>query len=312
MRSATKLQMQLGEIDIANIRLDHRSRDDIPQLLRGLQYLYTDEQLRAAIFEVLARLTPPTINAEMGRPGMALWKIFVMGSLRLGLNCDFDRLQELVNNHRTIRQMLGHGFTDDDLTYQLQTLKDNVQLFTPEILDEINQVVVKAGHRLKKKESLAARCDSFVVETNVHYPTDINLLLDAMRKTITLTADYARMTGLGGWRQSVYNYRQVKRAHRKTQKMKRSSSRDALKKAQRQQEIDKAHRDYVSVAGQFIRKSRQTLAEVADQDLAAMAKALEIQSYIQHAERQMEQIERRVIDGEPIPHNPLCQDSCRL
>ena len=107
MRSASKLQMQLGEIDIANIRLDHRSRDDIPQLLRGLQYLSTDETLRAAIFKVLSHLTPPTIKAEMGRPGMALWKIFVMGSLRLGLNCDFDRLQEMVNNHRTIRQMLG-------------------------------------------------------------------------------------------------------------------------------------------------------------------------------------------------------------
>ena len=53
-----------------------------------------------------------------------------MGSLRLNLNCDYDRLLELVNNHRTIRQMLGHGFTDDDLTYHLQTLKDNVQLFT--------------------------------------------------------------------------------------------------------------------------------------------------------------------------------------
>lgn len=304
MRSATKLQLQLGEIDIANIRLDPRSRDDIPELLRGLQYLYTDKQLRAEIFEVLARLTPPTINAEMGRPGMALWKIFVMGSLRLNLNCDYDRLQELVNNHKTIRQMLGHGFTDDDLTYHLQTLKDNVQLFTPEILDEINQVVVKAGHQLKKKESLAARCDSFVVETNVHYPTDINLLLDAMRKTIKLTADYARMTGLDGWRQSVYNVRQVKRVHRKTQKMKRSSSRDAIKKAKRQQEIVKAHRDYVTLAGQFIRKSRQTLAtEVADMSLTAMAKALEIQTYINHAERQMEQIDRRVIHGETIPHN---------
>jgi len=304
MRSASKLQLQLGEIDIANIRLDHRSRDDIPQLLRGLQYLYTDETLRAAIFAVLAKLTPPTINAEMGRPGMALWKIFVMGTLRLGLNCDFDRLQELVNNHRTIRQMLGHGFTDDDLSYHLQTLKDNVQLFTPEILDEINQVVVKAGHRLKKKESLAARCDSFVVETHVHYPTDINLLLDAMRKTIKLTADYARMTGIGGWRQSVYNYRQVKRAHRRTQKMKRSSSRDALKKAKRQQEIVKAHRDYVSLARQFVRKSQQTLAtEVADMSLPAMAKSLEIQTYIQHAQRQMEQIERRVMHGETIPHH---------
>ena len=142
-----------------------------------------------------------------------------------------------------------------------------------------------------------------MVETNVHYPTDIYLLLDAMRKTITLTADYARVTGLGGWRQSVYNYRQVKRAHRKTQKMKRSSSRDALKKAKRQQEIVKAHRDYLSVAGQFVRKSRQTLAaEAVDMGLPTLAKAVEIQTYIQHAERQMEQIDRRVIHGETIPH----------
>ena len=303
MRSATKLQMQLGEIDIADIRLDHRSRDDIPELLRGLQYLYTDKALRAEIFAVLAKLTPPTTNPEMGRPGMVLWKIFVMGSLRLNLNCDFDRLQDLVNNHKTIRQMLGHGFTDDDRSYHLQTLKDNVQLFTPKILDEINQLVVKAGHRLKKKESLAARCDSFVVETNVHYPTDINLLLDALRKTIKLTADYARMTGLDGWRQGAYNCRQVKRAHRRTQKMKRSTSRDALKKAQRQQEIVKAHRDYVVLARQFVCKSQQTLAaEVVDVGLAALAKAVEIQTYIDHAERQMEQIERRVMHGETIPH----------
>ncbi len=303
MRSATKLQMQLGEIDIANIRLDPRSRDDIPQLLRGLQYLYTEKTLRAEIFAVLARLTPQTINPEMGRPGMALWKIFVMGSLRLNLNCDYDRLQELVNNHKTIRQMLGHGFTDDDLTYHLQTLKDNVQLFTPEILDEINQVVVQAGHQLKKKESLAARCDSFVVETNVHYPTDINLLLDALRKTIMLTADYARMTGIGGWRQSGYNARQVKKAHRKTQQMKRSFFRDGVKKANRRAEIVKAHRDYLEMARQFIRKSRQTLAtEVVDMGLTAMAKALEIQTYIHHAQRQMDQIERRVIHGETIAH----------
>lgn len=64
MRTATKLQLQLGEIDIANIRLDPGSRDDIPQLLRGLQYLYTDKKLRAEIFEVLAELTPETINPD--------------------------------------------------------------------------------------------------------------------------------------------------------------------------------------------------------------------------------------------------------
>ena len=295
--------MQLGELDIANIRLDPRSRDDIPQLLRGLQYLYTDKKLREKIFEVLAKLTPESVNPETGRPGMDGWKILVMGSLRLNLNCDYDRLQELVNNHKTIRQMLGHGFTDDDLTYQLQTLKDNVQLFTPEILDEINQVVVEAGHRLKKKESLAARCDSFVVETNVHYPTDINLLLDAVRKISTLTADYARMTGLGGWRQSVYHCRQVKQAHRQAQKMKRSSSKDPAKKEKRLSQIIQAHRDYVDLGRRLVAKSATTLATtVVDPDWIVRIKVLEIRGFIGHAQRQMDQIERRVIGGEAIPH----------
>ncbi len=46
-------------------------------------------------------------------------------------------------------------------------------------------MVVRAGLKLKKKDCLKGRCDSFVVETNVHYSTDINLLFDAMRKTCT-------------------------------------------------------------------------------------------------------------------------------
>jgi len=43
MRTTTQPQLQLGEIDIANIKIDPRSRDDIPQLLKGLQYLYSDK-----------------------------------------------------------------------------------------------------------------------------------------------------------------------------------------------------------------------------------------------------------------------------
>ncbi len=90
---------------------------------------------------------------ELGRPGMELWNILVMGTLRLNLNCDYDRLLELVNQHKTIRQMLGHGLVDDDETYSLQTIRDNVQKFTPQVLDEINQIVVRAGQSLKKKKS---------------------------------------------------------------------------------------------------------------------------------------------------------------
>ena len=57
----------------------------------------------------------------------------------------------MVNEHRTIRQMLGHGLEDDRERYHVQTLKDNVSLLTPQIVDRINQVVVQAGHLLGKK-----------------------------------------------------------------------------------------------------------------------------------------------------------------
>jgi hypothetical protein len=85
---------------------------------------------------------------------MDLWKILVMGTIRLNCNWDYDKLQEMVNNHKTLRQMLGHGMMDDDITYPLQTLKDNVRLLTPDILDKINTLVVKEGHKLLMKKKL--------------------------------------------------------------------------------------------------------------------------------------------------------------
>ena len=41
MRNVINPQLMLDEVDIGAIRLDPKSRDDIPQLLRGLQHIYT-------------------------------------------------------------------------------------------------------------------------------------------------------------------------------------------------------------------------------------------------------------------------------
>ena len=151
-RCVQELQIELGELAIADIQLDIRSRDDIPQILRGLQYIYTTPTVRHAIFALLEKQVAPHVSHTNGRPGMALWKLLVMGILRLDLNCDYDRLLELVNHHDTLRQMLGHAERFDKYEYSLQTLKDNVSLLTPQLLEEINQIVVNAGHALVKKK----------------------------------------------------------------------------------------------------------------------------------------------------------------
>ena len=111
---------------------------------------------------------------------MALWRILVMGVLKQGLGC--DRVQELANQHRTVREFLGHGAFAQDEVYQLQTIMDN----GPSV--DTGAAVGGRGSRggewasvagKKPGEPLRGRCD--VVETNVHYPTDVGLLWDAMR-----------------------------------------------------------------------------------------------------------------------------------
>ena len=177
MRQTRKSQLALGEARIEDIKLNHKSRDDIPAVLLGLQHLYSNEETREKLFSLLEEHILPGTNRNVGRPGMELWRVLVMGVLKQGLGCDFDRLQELVNEHRTVREFLGHGAFSQDETYELQTIIDNVYLLTPELLSEIGRLVVESGHTVARKkpgEALRGRCDSFVVETDVHYPTDVN------------------------------------------------------------------------------------------------------------------------------------------
>ena len=157
MRKIIEPQMQFGQVDISEITFDLRSRDEIPKLLMGLQYIYCTPDIREQVFKILEEMVPEGTDANNGRPGMLLWKIFVLGTIRLNCNWDYDKLKEISDNHRTLRLMLGHIAWEDEYRYPIQTIKDNVSLFTPEILDKINQVVVKSGHNLVKKKRKSTR-----------------------------------------------------------------------------------------------------------------------------------------------------------
>ncbi len=46
------------------------------------------------------------IDTNTGRPGVTLWNILVLATVKLGTNCDDDRLQELANHHLILRQIV--------------------------------------------------------------------------------------------------------------------------------------------------------------------------------------------------------------
>jgi hypothetical protein len=105
MRHHVQSQPDLQITPIEKIRLPLKSRDELPPILAGLQWLWMHPPLKAEIFALLEAKILAGKKAT-GRIGMDLWQILVLGVVRLGLDADWDRLEDLANHHTLIRQML--------------------------------------------------------------------------------------------------------------------------------------------------------------------------------------------------------------
>ncbi len=109
MRPPLNPPVDLGApVDIGSIRLNPPSRDDIPAWLIGLQPLSRHPDWRARLF---AGREAAGVDRHPGRPGRDRWQILVMAPIQPGGGGDWDRWQELVTEHRTIREFLGHGLS---------------------------------------------------------------------------------------------------------------------------------------------------------------------------------------------------------
>ena len=103
-------------LPIDEVRLNLECRDEIIPILRALQHVYGD----AAVRRELLALVGKDVNGETGRKhdrrGMNYWEITVLAAARLGCNLDYDKLQDLAENHRSLRQIMGIGSWQDDVT----------------------------------------------------------------------------------------------------------------------------------------------------------------------------------------------------
>jgi UDP-2,3-diacylglucosamine pyrophosphatase LpxH len=140
----------------------------------------------------------------------------------------------------------------------------------------------------------------------VHYPTDINILFDAMRKVMTLTAKQCETNQIPGWRQHRYHIRQIKKSQRIAQLTKRGGGKTDEAKARKQSKIIEAHQQFIDLSQVYLTRANQSLKTLNNIGLVNMTdnlQLLEIEQYIQDAERQIDQIKRRIIHGDTIPHS---------
>jgi transposase, IS5 family len=303
MRHSFQHQPDLQITPIEKIRLPLKSRDELPPILAGLQWIWMHPTLKA---EILALLDAQILAGKQrtGRTGMDLWQILVLGVVRLGLDADWDRMEHIANYDTLVRQMLGlpaAPWDDEAKMFGHQTLRDNVALLDEELLQAINARIAAAGREVFAKKAgaplaaLELKADSYVLETDVHFPTDLSLLWDAGRKCVDLIEGY-RASGyaLPGWRKFKDWRRQLKNLQRRTRQI---VDRGGPNKETR---VRQAVREYLTVGRAISGKVQQSLLELCD--LATCAARWEKLAYFHGMlDKHLDLVERRLLNGETIP-----------
>lgn len=303
MRKKFNQEHNLDAILIADVKLDTRSRHQLPQLLAGLQYILVTPQLNKEVFEILEKKILSG-KKSTGRLGMTLWEVLVLGAMRLNLDSDYDSLQDLSNHHDNVRAILGvhtKQVFGAGKYYELQTIKDNVALLDEKTLQAISEVVVKAGHKLKKKEDqdieFNLKTDSYAVESNIHFPTDINLLWDSGRKCLDTVKIVDKKIGLKGWRKLRIWNRKLKNSYRKVADIHRKKGKGYKAR------ISKATVEYLLIARELNERILESVKELrASADILALIYEQVLTYYQGMLCKHIDLVERRILKGEKIPH----------
>lgn len=153
------------------------------------------------------------------------------------------------------------------------------------------------------KKKLHVKCDSFVLETNIHFPTDSSLLYDAIRKTIKLSADLCQKYDVIGWRQKNYNIKKIKSICTQINRIKKSNPRKPEMILSKEQKLKKAYKKLIKKSKDFIEKSTFFM-NILRNDFLVDEKSFEpINNFISYSDLLIEQIIRRVFENEKIPHD---------
>jgi transposase, IS5 family len=304
MRLALQEQPRLDCPPVEAVQLNVNCRDEIIPILRALQHLYGQASLRGEILELVGTDVNGHSSPDRGRTGMSYWTITVLAAVRLGCNLDYDKLQDLAEQHRNLRLMMGIGDWQDETDFDWRRIRDNVCLLRPVTLEKINHVIVGAGHKLAPEAIERVRGDTFVVETNIHHPTESSLIKDGLGKVATLAAAVAEAHGLPGWRQHEHLLHKVKRIVRNLHRVSRAKSQGADR-------LKPGYRRLLALAEELLERARQLLRTLRfrpeGEGIDWLGEGLagpheELWHYLQLTQKVCGTARRRVLLGETVPN----------
>jgi IS5 family transposase len=302
VRVAFQEQPRLDCPPVDALSLNTNCRDEIIPILRALQHVYADAPLRTKLLRLVGKDVNTVSSPDEGRTGLSYWTISVLAAVRLGCNLDYDKLQDLAEQHRNLRLMMGIGDWEDQTDFDWRRIRDNICLLRPATLEKINHLIVDAGHQLAPDAVKAVRGDTFVVETNIHYPTESSLIKDGLGKVVTLASELAKVHGLSGWRQHEHLLHKVR-------VVVRNISRAARAKCRGADRLKPGYRRLLTLAEDLTQRARQLLRTLRFQPKGKgidwlgeglAGRPEELWHFLQLTEKVCDTARRRVLLGEAV------------
>ena len=174
MIEARRQQLHFGEGLIAEEVSDLRE-----EWMKHADQTLEDEQLVSTVYEALLRRRPKSrTRGRRGTPAEVVLRLLLLKHLR---NWSYEVLEREVRANLVYRDFtrVGAAKVPDAKSMGRWGLA-----LGPEEVDKIHKRVVAIAREKQVVKGRKMRLDTTVVETNIHYPTDSNLLGDGVRVLI--------------------------------------------------------------------------------------------------------------------------------
>ena len=294
MRKAFSQQRRLDCRGIDDVQLNLECRHESIAILKALQHVYSRPEVRDHLLHLIAQDVNQHSRPDCGRKGFDYWQVLVLVAVRLGCNYNYDQLQDLAEEHRALRQMMGIGDWDEDTSFNWRRIHDNVCLLQPATIDALSQALVAEGHRMEPEAAKKVRGDSFVAETNIHWPTESSLIRDGLRKILALGLTLAAAIGQRGWRQHAHLLTKANRLARDIDRL------AAKKGPHYEQRLKPKYRELLKLSGKLTQRARKLAAAAESHGDAATLE--ELRTFLQLTEQVRDTARRRVLLGETVPN----------
>ena len=301
MRQRFEQQLNLGQTPISEVEISKKVKTPMVSLLAALQHLFLTPEYNEKIFRILEEHILKGLK-KTGRKGMDLWQLFVLAQARLCINASYAHIHYLANYDELLRQIMGvsTGFGIERIEFDYQTIYDNVSLLDDEVIQKINEVIFQMGHdvfKKKEEELLVLKTDSYVVESNVHFPTDYNLLWDSGRKCLDMISHLLkRHPEIEGWRKKKDWYRRLKGQMRELGKV------TAVGGKNKEERVLKAANQYIKTSKQLSKKVQSFLEISPTEEALDWCSIVSLMYFLEMLDKHIDLVERRLIKGETIPH----------